>query len=54
MIFFLPMMVIKEGLAMLSEFTEGIDMEKWLWRMPYFLIGILSFIVVVLWLEGYR
>jgi len=54
MIFFLPMLIIKEGLSMFSEFTEGIDTKKWLWRLPYILIAALSFIVIVLWLKGYR
>jgi hypothetical protein len=48
------MLIIKEGLAMISEFTENIDMKKWLWRIPYFLIVVLSFVAVVLWLQGYR
>jgi len=53
-IFFLPMMMIKEGLSMFSEFFEGINKKKFFWRLPYYLLAILSFIAIVLWIEGYR
>ncbi len=54
MIFFLPLLMIKAALAMISEATEDLDWNKWLWRTPNILLGILIFTFIVLWLEGYH
>ncbi|HPT18395.1 MAG TPA: hypothetical protein PKZ36_03260 [Candidatus Paceibacterota bacterium] len=54
MFFLLPMLVVKEALGKLSEFLENVDKKKLFERTIYFLIGILTFILIVLLLKGYR
>lgn len=54
MIFFLPLMIIKEGIAMVTEFTEGKDKKKLFWHVLYFVVVLLAFVAIILWILGYR
>lgn len=51
MIIILPALIILEGLKMFSSF---ITKKGWWWDIPYVLIVILSLLVVILFLFGYR
>jgi hypothetical protein len=54
LVFFLPMMIIREGLARLSEVWANIDKKKFFRQLPYYLIAILLLMAILLWLKGYR
>lgn len=47
----LPALIIIEGWNMLSKL---LNKHNWWWNLPYVLIAILSFIVLILLLNGYR
>jgi hypothetical protein len=53
LIFVLPTMMLKKGWKMLTKNMTKDDRKRWLWRIPSFLIIILSIFAVILWLKGY-
>jgi hypothetical protein len=54
LIFVLPFMVLKKGWKMLTKNITKDSRNKWLWRIPSFLLIILSVLAIILWLKGYR
>jgi len=54
LIFVLPVVMIKEAWKMLTKNMTKEDKKRWLWRIPYILLGILVILAIVLWMKGYR
>ena len=54
LIFVLPAVMIKTLFKMLTKNMSKEDKKKWLWRIPYVLIILLFFIMLILYNAGFR